>query len=359
MSDIILRVGGKKFGGWTSATVEKSLFQIAGAFGLAATDRFPGNADKWEFALGDSCTVEIDGQTIITGYIEDIPITYDDMTHNIQVGGRDKTGDLVDCSFIKAANEWKKQTVQSIITALCAPFSIEVTVDSSVTTQANEKIPEFKANEGDVVFDLVAKLCRMKAILPVSYGDGKLTLTRAGTTHKANDTLELGVNIKSAGLEQSNKDRFQTYIVKGQGAGTDEKTLGDILSPAGQIVDEVILRYRPIVIFTETACDVGRCKVRARWEARNRAGASRSVEYEVQGWTQSNRDVWPLNAMVLVKDSCLGINGSLLIAALTFTVNESGTITRLLLVDPETFELLEEPVKTIKTKFDWRAALTS
>ena len=361
MNEIVLKVANKNFGGWTSVRVEKSLYRITGAFGLAATDIFPGNMEGWGFALGDVCTVEIDGQTIITGHVEDLPISYDSGSHNIQVGGRDKTGDLVDCSFVESANEWKNQRMKHIIEALCKPFAIDIYVDNSVIVQACTKVPEFKANEGDVVFDLIARLCRMFAILPVSYGDGKLTLTRAGTAFKTYDALELGKNVKSGSVEQSNKDRYQTYIVKGHGVGTDEKSLAsDVTGVVGRASDDVILRYRPLIVFTETPCDIGRCLTRARWEARNRAGASRSLEYEVQGWVQSNGDVWPLNAMVEVRDSFLGIDCSLLIAAVSYSVDDlSGTITRLSLVHPETFDLLAEPVKKIQTKADWRTRLTA
>lgn len=354
-NEIILKVAGKAFRGWTSVVVEKSLYQITGAFGLSATDIFPGNMQKWGFVLGDECVIEINGQTIITGYIEDLPITYSNDSHNIQIGGRDKTGDLVDCSFIESRNAWTDQTVLHIITALCSPFSIDIAVDDSVTTQVKTKVVgEFRADEGDVIFDLIIKLCRSVAILPVSYGDGKLTLTRAGIEYKAHDTLELGVNVKSGSIDQSNKDRFRTYIVKGQGEGTDEKTLWDIIEPvAPPYVDEIIMRYRPIVIFSERKCDTGQCIVRAEWEARNRAGKSRNLEYEVQGWTQSNGDVWPLNAMVSVKDSFLGINNSLLIAAVSFSLDSSfGMITRLSLVDPKAFNILAEPITDMGTGAD-------
>ena len=114
-NEIILKVNGKSYGGWTSATVEKSMFNLTGAFGLAATDIYPGQSAKWNIKLGDQCSVEINGQTIITGYIEDIPIDYDATSHNIQIGGRDKTGDLVDCSFDGDANEWDRLTVVNVI----------------------------------------------------------------------------------------------------------------------------------------------------------------------------------------------------------------------------------------------------
>ncbi|KKM77204.1 hypothetical protein LCGC14_1372370, partial [marine sediment metagenome] len=186
---------------------------------------------------------------------------------------------------------------------------------------------------------------------------GKLYLTGTGT-QKAKDSLEFGINILSGNISQSNRDRFQTYIVKGQGKKTDEKTIADASHPVAQHTDEIILRTRPIVIFAETTCDVGYCRDRAKWEAVNRAGQSRTIEYTVQGWTQSNGDVWPLNSLVQVRDSFLQINSTLLIASVNFTINnDQGTVTILTLMHPDAFTLppTAEPIKKIKTGVDWKA----
>jgi len=350
--EVTLKVKGQVFRGWTSVMIEKSMYQMTGSFGLATTDLYPGEAKKWNVVLGDECVVEINGQKVVTGYVEDILIDYDADTHNIQFGGRDKTGDLVDCSFDGKAKEWKGLSVKEIIKRLCNPFDIDIVVDDSVSVEANAIWPgTLKANEGDTVFDLITNVCRMKSILPISYSDGKLTLTQAGTKYRANDTLEPGKNILKGNFDQSNKDRFQTYIVKGQGAGEDTKSIFDFIGSVGRVEDDVISRYRPIIIFTETKCDSGRCLERAKWEMNKRAGGSRGLEYEIQGWTQSNGKIWPLNAMVQVRDKILGVNESLLISALSFTVNESGTVTRMKVVHPDTFTVLQ--TTPVKTGFDW------
>lgn len=340
--EIVLNVKGRSFRGWTSVIVEKSMRQMAGSFGLSTTDIFPGEPEKWKIALGDECVVEINGQKVVTGYIEDIVIDYDKETHNIQFGGRDRTGDLVDCSFDDPAKEWIGLSIKEITERICTPFDIDVVVDSSVLEDANAVYPDsVKANEGETAFDLITRVCLMKAILPVSYGDGKLTLTRAGTGYKVYDVLIPGKNILKGNLDNSNKDRFQTYIVKGQGGGKDIKTIFDfITAPVGRATDNIINRYRPTIIFAEQKSDAGRCLKRAEWEMSNRAGASRSINYEVQGWTQSNGKLWPLNAMVQINDKILGaLNKSLLISDLSFSINESGTITRMKLVHPDTFRL--------------------
>jgi len=180
MSKIILKVKEKEYSGWESAHVGKSLLQISGSFDFTATGIFGHVPEKWDIKLGDSCTVEIDDQVLITGYIEDMPISYDKETHTIQVAGRDKTGNLVDCSYIETPNVWEKESVFNIISTLCDPFEINVVVNITVTDEVTAEIPKFKADEGETVYEMISRLCRHKAILPVSYGDGYLTLTRAG-----------------------------------------------------------------------------------------------------------------------------------------------------------------------------------
>ncbi len=375
--EITLSVRGEVFRGWTSVFVEKSLYQMVGSFSLTGTNIFPGNAQEWGIAMGDECKITIDDQDIITGYIDDIPIIYDAENHNIQLNGRDKTSDLVDCSFVQEGddqvNEWKGQKIIRIIEDLANAFGIAVSVDNSifpgvsldfqqdtVESRLNEKLPyesNFKANEGDTVFDLILKLCQMKAVLPISYGDGWLRLTEAGAV-LANDSLQLGVNIKAGAITQSNRDRFSRYIVKGQGEKTKDNTGAEASQVKGEYLDAVVSRYRPFVILSEYKIDNKWAQDRAKWEAVNRAGTSRNVEYEIRGWTQSNGAVWPLNALVSVRDDFLEIkdNEPLLIAAIDFIQDEeSGTITRLTLVHPDSFKLPPslDPIKTISSGFDW------
>ncbi len=367
MSDkVVLKIGGNEFRDWTSIFIEKSLYQMVGSFSLTTANILPGDVNKeWGISLEDECQVSINDQVIITGYIDDIPIEYSAESHNIQLNGRDKTCDLVDCSFViegeDQINEWKDQKIIRIIEDLANAFGIAVSVSKIVEERLNEKIPyegTFKANEGDTVFDLIFKLCRMKAVLPISYGDGRLHLVEGGFGDlDAWDDLELGRNIKSGMLTQFNRDRFSRYILKGQ----SEKTVNNTEVEASQIIaeyeDKVIPRYRPFVVLSEYKTTEGWAKERIKWEATNRAGASRSVEYEVQGWTQSNGIVWPLNGLVRVKDNFLfNKDVTLLIAEINFTLDEElGTITRLGLVHPDTFKLPpnEQPIIDISTPYDW------
>lgn len=350
MSEILLKVNGLEYSGWKSIQVNRSIDVMCGAFGMNITDKFPGNLSGWQLKMGDECTVTIGDKTLITGYIDEINIDYDDNSHSIQVSGRDTVSDLIDCSFADTPNEWKNLTVGQIIKNLCKPFSKEVVINTSVTTEANTIIPTFKANEGETVSELIIELCRKKAILPISLGDGKLTLTRAGVD-SLTDTLVLGENIKAGSITQSNMDRYSIYHVKGQGAGSDSLGLSDFTQPTGTQEDEIINRYRPIVILSEQSSNNAECRNRARWEARIRAGRSRALNYTVQGWLMRNGNPWPINSLIEVVDDFLDISEKFLISGVVFTLDNNGSETGLTLTKPETYDLIAEKVKKTNMGF--------
>lgn len=351
--EMVLKVNGQSYSGWTSLNIKRSLDQMAGSFSFTAADRYVKESSKWNIKMGDSCTVELGRELLITGYIEEISVSYGAQSHAINFTGRDKLGDLLDCSYVKAEGEqgWKQARVHWILDDLCSQFGISVVVDTSVVTQANEQI-DYAPDGGTPIANVIAELCNMKALLPITYGDGKLLLTRAGDDNTY-DSLEAGVNILSADMLCTNLDRYSLYIVKGQGTGQDTMTLPDFIQPSGQMEDWVVPRYRPLIILSDAVTTNNDCTNRAAWEARVRAGKSRSVTYEVQGFTQSNGKPWPINALVRVNDPYLGITEKMLIHSVEFVYDGStGSVTRLGVIHKEAYSLM--PAQKVRDiKFGW------
>jgi len=356
MSKIELSVNGVGYGGWTAVHVVKSMLTLCGTFGMTAVDPWPGKPEKWELKLGDACQVKVNGHVVMTGYIDSIPLSYDDRSHNIEVIGRDKAGDLVDCVHASAKNEWKNVSAYHILSALCEPFGIDLEVESGAQGAIYSKINgAFKANEGDTVFETITRVCALKTVLALSKGAGFLTIARTGSD-SANDSIVYGQNIKRGSLSQNNSDRFSAYIVKGQAKGDANKAIEDYVQPVGRYDDDVVQRYRPTQIVVDAAVTKAECDARAQWESRTRAGKSRSVTYTVCGWTQSNGDPWGLNTLVIVDDPMFKISSQLVIAEIEFTKDHSeGEISRLTLMDPEAFLVVpgaKASTKKIKSGFD-------
>ncbi len=342
----VLNINGRAFKNWKALNVSRSIAQIAGSFSFTTNNKFAGQNEKWEITTGDECIVEIAGQRVITGYIDDIDDGYDINSHDISFSGRDKTADLVDCSYdiFENESEFKNQTFLQIINKLCSPFGITVILDLELLSDKSlaKPISEYRIEIGEKVAGQITTLCQQNAVLPISNGHGELELTRAGLS-RAFDTLQSGVNILSNKLKQSDSNRYSTYYVVGN---TQTDTFNNKLIGEGKLEDNYIKRTRPLIILVgEQLEDDGTARRRVAWEARIRAGASRKLETKVKGWTQSTGDLWPLNGLISVKDKNIGVKESqseFLIAGINLSLNSSGgELTNMALVHPDTFALKE------------------
>ena len=349
------KVGQNSFSNWTSMRVHTSMMSLVDSFGFMDVDFSRGDFSKWQIKRDATISVFIEGETIITGWLDSIPKEYSPESFNIQFIGRDKTCDLVDCCYVESNNEFKRQTRANIIRRLLSPFGLDVVVDSTAAEAANVKLETFKVSEGRFIYEEIAELCRDAGILPLSYGDGKLTLTKATTTDKATDPIQFGVNAIYGKHIDDYTQRYSDYYVKGYGTGANNKRLADFISPVGYFKDDIVSRYRPFTIFADRATDAGKCYDRAKWEARTRAGLSQGLVYHLPGWLQSDDSIWKKNTLVTLYDPILGIDAQeFLICDVDYIYEEKenpAAYCAVLLVDKDTFTGSAADIN-IKTGFD-------
>lgn len=363
MPEVVLAVDGASYGGWKSVQVVQSMAQVAGTFELSVTDKHPGNAAGYAFRLGSRCTVRLDGQTVITGWVEEVRPRYSGSgrggEHGITVSGRDATCDLVDCSHVGPPSQWRGLSLPQIAAEVCRPFGVGVANEAGL----GAPIADARTNEGDTVLAFIVRLARAAGVLPVSYGDGRLTLTRAGA-RGAGGAVELGNNVQRAEGRQTNGQRYSRYIAKGQGqaaAPPDPKLtaqeradyLALITAPTAEAADPVVTRHRPLVVLAEGKAGPEDLLARVRWEAAVRAGRSRGASYTVSGWGPPGGGLWRINSTVQVTDAWLGLHGAMLVEGVTYDLDEgSGTTSTLTLVHPDAYK--PEP-KTAEIKGDFDA----
>lgn len=364
-----LRVGGAVYDGWKSLSIKTGIEQLAGTFELSVTERWPDHPDAWVIPPGEACQVEIGDDIVITGYVDAVNVTYDDKSHQIKVTGRDRAGDLVDCSA--PSTSFANQTLLQIAEQLCKPFSIDVfdeTVNGKKLTKKQKKagkkgtppkktrvaskVPKQACQNGETVFKTLDKLARNDGVLLVSDREGGLVLTRAGMAGDCETVLEFGKNILQASLENSHAALFSEITVKGQAAAPGASRY-DVLSsapkgvvqrtPGSSTGNSQIRRYRPLIIIAEQQADAKRCQQRAEWEASNREAKARKVGITVQGWREPvTGELWEINKMVKVVCPWMRLDGWWLISSVTYTLDEGGTKAQLALVSDKAFDQLPE-----------------
>ena len=72
----VLKINGKEFNSWKEINVSRSIAQIAGSFSFTTSNRFSGENEKWGLTTGDKCTIDIAGQRVLTGYLDDLEDSY-------------------------------------------------------------------------------------------------------------------------------------------------------------------------------------------------------------------------------------------------------------------------------------------
>lgn len=327
-----LKVKGGVFSGWESVEIKTGIEQIAGTFRLGVTERWAGQDTPTPIMPGFACEVLLDGAPIITGFVDSADPSYGESTHTVSIEGRDKTGDLVDCSA--KSGQWKSRRLDQIAADICAPFGIKVIKQADV----GAAFLSFNIQEGERAFEALDRMARFRAVLLVSDGLGNLIITRAGQQRIATELVE-GVNIKRAQCKFDWKERFSHYVVKGQHRGTDGESADAARGPSGQSDDTVVDRYRPLVVLAEDQGHIASLQQRAEWERNVRIGRANRATITVQGWQHAD-GLWRPNSLVRLRSPLLYADLDLLIAQVTYKLDSGGTTADLELCRPEAFDLL-------------------
>ena len=193
-----LTVAGQAFRHWTQATITRDLREIAGSFELTLLDDGrvqrafpapPGTPLVQAIECGAACTVAIDGETVLTGWVEDVDWHETANTLEFRVAGRDRTGDLVECAACPTGPaEFNGLTLAQVAQIVCAPFGI--TVQAQVDVGA--PFARLAVNPHETALAFLEKAARQRAVLLVSDGVGGLLLTRGGNGRGPAALIQIG-----------------------------------------------------------------------------------------------------------------------------------------------------------------------
>ena len=330
-----LRVAGKVWEGWMGLEITRSIEQIASTFTFESAARDPGGKNAIRIKPGESCEVLLDGDVVLTGWIDAVDLAHDAASHSIRVSGRSKTRDLVDCSAFWPTGSFKNADVAAIVYSLASQYGVDVGVEGGT-----EPIPVFTLQDGETVAECIDRLARSRSLLAYDDALGWLRMGPVGTEN-ATSSLILGKNIKSASLKVDVSKRFDKYHVKGQRA-SDEDAVNAAANaiaaatPTGDAEDDPLKegRTRFLVLHADGHATPQSCQDRAIWEAATRAGKSVEVVVTVQGWRQEDGTPWTVNTLCHVQDSIIGVDAKMLIVSVTYRLGSDGTTTTITLAPP-------------------------
>lgn len=329
--DAIFYVGGKIYEGFKVIKLSRNLTSLTGTFEITLTDKWKVDQEDFELKPGLPIACRLGSTQLYSGYIDRLSISLSTSSRNITITGRDKTGDLVDCSIL-GENEFNNLTLEAIATKLVSPFGI--TVISFAPTFS--PIPKFTVNQGETVFEALERLAKQKELLITSSPIGNLVFEQKGIVRASTELIE-GVNILSAAVTFDNSERFSEYHIKGQ-TSSSIGSIDDNTQAKGKAEDKGVDRYRPTLLMAENSANTGDSQKRANWEASFRVAKSMQLNVVIRGWTQKFGEIWATNQTVFIDCRSLGVKQDMLISRVKFDQSGGGRRTELELIRPDAFE---------------------
>lgn len=360
MPELLLVVRGRRYSGWKSIRVTRTIESISGSFALEVSDRWGADEETWPIFEEDACRVEIDSTTVIDGYVDKRSLNLSAGSLSLTYTGKDRTASLVECSAIVEgaavtgkpnSAKWTYRNIDlaEFARAIAKPFGVPVSVQPGLVLP---KVAKLVVTPGDSCFEAIASAAARAGVLVVSDAAGGMLITRAGTTRTA--ALIQGQNVMEASVEYDASDRFRRYLISAQVPGTDEAS-GEATNVQAEATDLGVRRAdRLILIRPDKGYSTADARKRADWEARIRAARAEKVSIKVQGWTQpGSNGLWPINAIAPVLVPRIGIRGDLLISQVEHTVDDGGgQVTQLSLVRPDAFT--PEPKAVVREEGAWK-----
>lgn len=337
---VTLTIAGQRHDGWKSIRITRAIDSMCGEFQLGLADRWADQPSRFALEAGAACSVQVAGETVLTGYIDQLLPTIEAESHGIAIVGRDRAADLVDCSAVHVPGSWKNIGIAAIAAELAKPFGISV-VTKAPTGPALRK---FALQQGETVQAAIERLCRFAGLLAVSTADGTVEMVAPAESAPVAAIVD-GVNLLSGEATHDVSQRFSTYIVKGQASGDDHANGKTVAQPTGRATDPAVKRYRPLIVVAEEQSTTANSAVRARWEASTRAGRGQSAVIVVPGWRDDAGRLFAAGSTVSVTSARLFIDGMMLVQAVTFVLDERGTVAELVVTPPSAWSQLAIPEK--------------
>ena len=320
---------------------------------------------------GASVKIKIDGEAILTGFIEKQEVDFSKDNVNLVISGRDKLCDFVDSrvpntifkppiGFVDILEKLLIATGYKVVSSKKSLSSIGLKLvglgnelgSSQVKIvndyEANGKtIEKFATNESigfgkdESAYQLIQRLADKRRLVIGTDGDGNIVIRSIGQeradTILVNDTSvgksNLDNNVISASITRDDSRRYYEYKILSRSNNTAPTAADNAIGVSqsqitGDSLKDNVVQYsgtfydseiRPTRKFVDNVLNLNtsQCKQRAEWECNIRRAKAFRYECSVYGWRQNLKELgslgfisnplWKINQIVTVKDSRAGL----------------------------------------------------
>lgn len=332
VDDLTITVGGKDITGWQTieVTLRAEGFPNSFAISMSAKDPIPEIA-----RAGADCVVKLGADKVVTGFVDRDRPGGSPTAHSIELIGRGKTQDLVDCSAEWPIGQLIGGNALTIAQTVAKPYGLTVKLAEGAAT--GDEVPKWNLNFGETGAEIIQRVARNAGLLAYEDADGALLLAAAGT-RKAASGIVFGENVEQWSAENSMDARFSEIVCCGASMNVLMELGGDDFYHKQP--DPNVKRHRLFYMVVEQVADDPRAFTikKAKWEVARRAGRSAMVRATIDSWRDKAGKLWAPNTLVPVEVPGNRGGDELCVSEVTFRrSNEAGTTAELMLMPKEAF----------------------
>lgn len=326
---ISIVVGGERYTAFEQVTVTAAMNKAARTFSLTAAAEIGASATNRLFSAGVELDIYANSDLLLSGFVDgkQPKLSADDAT--IEVSGRSSAGDLIDGSADHKTGRFENKTPLEIGNELSAEFRNT----GFVSDQQLDKIEQYQITPGESVFRCVEKMCRQQGLTLAGTADGKIRITKAGSSRQGGGLIE-GQNILEGMSHHNAANRHSTYKVRGQRPFDHGEENLEIEEAAE---DNAVKRHRPLIVIEDEDTTKDRAKKRVRNRRDRAAGNALKATIKVQGFRDATGMLWVPGNLVWTESPFLDIAQDMLIEQVEYAQSEAGSIATLSLTDPRSY----------------------
>lgn len=348
---------------FTSFSIPKSIDNISSKFMFSTVS----GSTKVSLPLkrGQAVRILIDGEIIVTGWIEKVEPVITPEERVINFLCVEKTNDLV-VSKLGGVTYNTPITLQEIIKRTCEENNFKV-VSQNYTQRLGDNtikiinkagtIGSFKTDiesfenegiqrdEGETAFAFMVKYANKRQVLLTSDKDGNIVITRAGdsisVTNLNVSKAIVEKNIKFIKKVDSEEDRYNTYTIKSQSIGSIDGD-GAINGQIGTSTDSEIRKTKICVSISDTSQTAVSAKNTAQWK--NNIHKARGLQYQLKTYgfyqTFDKTQLWQLNQIIKVTDDETQTYGTFFVSNREYAQTLKGSETIITLTDKDAYKII-------------------
>lgn len=330
---MILKIKGKQITNFNDVSVSLRYDSVGSVFSFSFQFD-PENTDHLAICKPLSyqeCTIEEDGQLLITGVIVAHRFMKAETYRMVQVSGYSKTGILEDCNVPIECYplQFDNLSLKEVAGKIVKQFGLNLVIDSLVASDAGKKFKNTRGGEGQTCKDYLAELAAQRNIMLSHDEKGNLLLTALKTEQQP--AFEFEDDTKGLSFDLNiNGQRMHSEVNGRRQSG--KKKAGELV----KITNPLVSAFRPGTV-NQTIND----EVKTSDAARNRVSDELmgiSLDIEIQGWTFQKKLIKP-NSIITVqsKDLYLPKRGKWFVESVDYRSNSDSTTCQIKCVLPEVY----------------------